>query len=60
MTSVERLLLLWCVLLQDTMDALLAEEAALAKEIAEEEAERQAQLASMRERIAGGSVHDEL
>ena len=49
-----------CLLLQDTMDALLAEEAALAKEIAEEEAERQAQLASMRERIEGGSVHDEL
>ncbi len=42
------------------MDALLAVEAALAKEIEEEEKQRQAQLAGMREKIAGGSVHDEL
>lgn len=41
------------------MEALLAEEAALAKEIAEEEAQREAQLAGMREKM-GKAVHDEL
>lgn len=48
------------LLSQSTLDALLAEEAALAKEIEEEERQRQEQLASMREKIGGGSVHDEL
>lgn len=48
-----------CVL-QDTMNALLEEEAALAQEIAEEEAQRQAQLASMREKMGSMGVHDEL
>lgn len=50
------------VLLQSTLDALLAEEAALAKEIEEEEKQRQAQLAAMREKIqsGGSSLHDEL
>jgi phage shock protein A len=45
-------------LLQTAYDALLAEEEALAKEIAEEEKQRQAQLASMREKM--GAAHDEL
>lgn len=44
--------------LQTAYDALLAEEEALAKEIAEEEKQRQAQLASMREKM--GAAHDEL
>jgi len=51
------------VLLQSTLDALLAEEAALAKDIEEEEKQRQAQLAAMREKIQGGAgsaLHDEL
>lgn len=49
-------------LVQDTMNALLAEEAALAKEIEEEERERAAQLAGLRDKISGmGSAsHDEL
>jgi phage shock protein A len=47
-----------CRLLQSAYDALLAEEEALAKEIAEEEKQRQAQLAAMREKM--GAAHDEL
>lgn len=51
------------VRLQANLDALLAEEAALAKEIAEEEKQRQEQLAGMRDRMGAagkGAGHDEL
>lgn len=47
-----------CRLLQSAYDALLAEEEALAKEIAAEEKQREAQLAAMREKM--GATHDEL
>jgi phage shock protein A len=47
-----------CRAVQDTLDALLAEEEQLAKEIAEEEKQREAQLAAMREKM--GATHDEL
>jgi hypothetical protein len=45
--------------LQDNMDALLAEEAALAKELEEEEAQRQRDLAEMKARLVSDE-HDEL
>jgi hypothetical protein len=48
--------------LEDNMAALLAEEAALAAEIAAEEEQRQRDLAALREKIEGGgpAAHDEL
>jgi hypothetical protein len=47
--------------LEDNMASLLAEEAALAAEIAAEEAQRQQDLAALREKIEGGAKqHDEL
>ncbi|KAF6254346.1 glucosidase II beta subunit-like-domain-containing protein [Scenedesmus sp. NREL 46B-D3] len=46
--------------LEDNMAALLAEEAALAAEIAAEEAQRQRDLAALREKIEGGGQRDEL
>jgi hypothetical protein len=47
--------------LEDNMASLLAEEAALAAEIAAEEAQRQRDLAAIREKIEGGEKqHDEL
>ncbi|WIA37222.1 hypothetical protein OEZ86_014172 [Tetradesmus obliquus] len=46
--------------LEDIMASLLAEEAALAAEIAAEEAQRQADLAVLRAKIEGGGAHDEL
>jgi hypothetical protein len=48
--------------LEDNMASLLAEEAALAAEIAAEEEQRQRDLATLREKIEGGSggKHDEL
>jgi hypothetical protein len=56
-------LCLFCRLkeLEDNMASLLAEEAALAAEIAAEEAQRQRDLASLRDKIEGGAKqHDEL
>lgn len=46
--------------LEENMASLLAEEAALAAEIAAEEAQRQADLAVLRAKIEGGGAHDEL
>lgn len=46
--------------LHEMLQALLDEEAALAAEIAAEEAQRQQELAALREKIEGASPHDEL
>jgi hypothetical protein len=56
-------LCLFCRLkeLEDNMASLQAEEAALAAEIAAEEAQRQRDLAALRDKIeGGGKQHDEL